>query len=130
MNFWVFRNLIVTTVTVTRGRDYLFLYKSFERPEQFVSHAVGILVETEISTHLHRSEVRAVRAVVPFGNRDVHAAEYLRVSLFCDGWNRLDEGVMIFLVTSEHTLVVLTNLCNTVAVQDSLYIHAQIRVGF
>ena len=33
MDFWVLGNLIVTTVTVTPGRDYLFLYQAFERPK-------------------------------------------------------------------------------------------------
>ena len=82
MDFWVFRNLIVTTVTVTRGRDYLFLYQAHKRLAKFAVHLEDVVVNAKGCTNLrHRLEVRSQRAVFLAGDRDVLAVEKSRIAL-------------------------------------------------
>ena len=89
----------------------------------------GIASDVEAGTHFHGSEVRSVRAVVLAGDGDVLAAVDLRVALFNACLNDLSEGVVVIVITSEHTRIILTNLCNSIAAEDGLHIHAEIRVA-
>ena len=89
---------------------HLLSYQAPQRHTDFIVNSEGISFEAEPFTSWYRAEVRAVRAVVPTGNGNKLAAENLRVALLGSWWNRLDENVVSFLITCEHTLVVLTNL--------------------
>ena len=86
-------NIIGTTGTGTLLGHSSIFYEAFKSPEQFVSHAGGILLNAEISTHLHGLEVRSEAAVVPTSDGDVLASEHARVALREPG-QRLDEGVV------------------------------------
>ena len=60
---------------------YSVLYKASERLPEFVTHAYGVAVYAEPSSHLHGLEVGAQRAVVLAGDGDILPAEHMRISL-------------------------------------------------
>ena len=106
-----------------------FLYQALQSPEQFVAYADGILGRAEAVAHLYRQEVRAERAVVAAGNRDVLAAEDARIALHGPG-QRLCERVVsvaaeelvddVVRVAAQHALILLAGFHGAVAAQDGL----------
>ena len=76
---------------------FSLLYQALECPEQFVEHTECIAVGAEVLADLQVLEVRAERAVVLTGDRDVLAVEESRVALSGPG-QRLYEGVVLVVI--------------------------------
>lgn len=106
---------------------------------KFKVHAEGVALEAKVRVKLwHRLEVQAQCAVVLAGNRDVLAVEHARIALHAPG-QRLDESVMriareelidgALLVELQNALITLARLHLSVAVQNGLYVTAQVCVG-
>ena len=115
----------------------LFLYQALQRPQQFVTHADDVALDTEALVDLrHGLEVRSKVAVVASGDCDVLALEDVRITLAGRVGKGLNKGevflVVIFLtdlVAPEHAWIVLTVLNDAVAAQDSFQIYAKMRVA-
>ena len=106
---------------------------------KFKVHAESIALEAKVRVKLwHLLEVQSQCAVVLTGNRDVLAVEHARIALHAPG-QRLDESVMriareelidgALLVELQNALITLARLHLSVAVQNGLYVTAQVCVG-
>ena len=104
---------------------------------KFQVHFKGVALQVEVTTDVHRLEVRAQAAVRTSRDRDVLAVEEARVALRGPG-QRLDKRVVCIAaeelfygtlgVQAQHALIVLTWFHLAVAAQDGFQIHGQIRV--
>ena len=113
----------------------LLLYQAQECFEQFEVDLEGIAIGAEVLVDFHRLEVRAQRAIVLSGDRDVVAVEESRVALSAPGQG-LDEGevlvgaeFIIIDVTAQDAMIVLAGLQATVAAEDGFQIHGEFRVA-
>lgn len=86
----------------------------------------GVFAGAEVELHVDRAEVEAEGAVVASGDGDELADEDVRVALA--GVGGLGEGVVVYLVVSQHAEIASADYRQGVEAEDGLQVDAEVGV--